>query len=103
VFADTLRSIAVVVAAGIAEVFDAVTSEEADAAAAITVSFLILMSLIPLFRGLCISFSELRAILAEEASEKMFAISETDSHAPTEIETETETATTAAEALQGVV
>ena len=72
VFADTLRSIAVVVAAAFAEVSDLVTSEEADATAAVVVSLLIILSLIPLLRGLCVTFSELRAIQAEERSERMF-------------------------------
>jgi Co/Zn/Cd efflux system component len=72
VFADTLRSIAVIVAAGIAEVVDSVTPEEADAAAAVVVSILVLLSLIPLFHGLVQSVSELRAIRREEESETMF-------------------------------
>lgn len=72
VFADTLRSIAVVIASCIAELVDGVTPEEADATAAIIVSFLILLSLIPLFHGLVSTFSELRMIRAEERSERMF-------------------------------
>jgi Co/Zn/Cd efflux system component len=72
VFADTLRSIAVVVAAGLAEVVDGITSEEADAAAAVTVSILIVLSLIPLLHGLSMSVSELRAIQAEERDEKLY-------------------------------
>lgn len=66
-----------VIAATIAEFVDVVTSEEADAAAAVTVSVLILLSLLPLCRGLFVSFSELRAIMAEEKSEKMFAGAQT--------------------------
>jgi Co/Zn/Cd efflux system component len=72
VFADTLRSIAVVVAAGLAEVVDGITSEEADAAAAVTVSILIILSLMPLLHGLWMSVSELRAIQAEERDEKLY-------------------------------
>lgn len=56
----------------IAELVDEVTPEEADATAAIVVSGLILLSLLPLFHGLLQTFSELRAIRAEESSEKMF-------------------------------
>jgi hypothetical protein len=72
VFADTLRSIAVIVASGVADVVDGVTPEEADAAAAVVVSILVLLSMVPLFHGLVQSVSELRAILFEEESEKMF-------------------------------
>lgn len=72
VFADTLRSIAVIVASGIADVVDGVTPEEADAAAAVVVSILVLLSMVPLFHGLVQSASELRAILREEESEKLF-------------------------------
>lgn len=73
VFADTLRSIAVIIAAVLAEVLPAVTPEEADATAAVVVSFLILLSLVPLLQGLWRSLAELRAIMAEERSERMFA------------------------------
>lgn len=66
VFADTLRSIAVILAAGIAEIVDAVTPEVADATAAVVVSVLILLSLIPLLQGLLQSFSELSALRIEE-------------------------------------
>lgn len=72
VFADTLRSIAVIIAAVLAEVVDGVTPEEADATAAVVVSVLILLSLLPLFHGLKQTFAELRAIRAEESSEMMF-------------------------------
>jgi Co/Zn/Cd efflux system component len=72
VFADTLRSIAVIVAAVVAKLVDEVTPEEADAAAAVVVSVLILLSLIPLFHGMIQTSSELRAIRAEESSESMF-------------------------------
>ena len=68
-FADTLRSLAVIAAATVAELFDEVTSEEADAMAAVLVSVLILLSLVPLFQGWVHSYKELRAILAEEKSE----------------------------------
>ena len=72
VFADTLRSIAVIIAVMFAKFVGGVTPEEADATAAIVVSGLILLSLLPLFHGLVRTFSELRAIRAEESSEKMF-------------------------------
>ena len=71
VFADTLRSIAVIIAAVLAEILPAVTPEEADATAAVVVSGLILLSLLPLLQGLSRSVVELCAILAEERSERM--------------------------------
>ena len=49
VFADTLRSLAVILASLSAEVIDGITPEEADASAAIIVSILIVLSLVPLF------------------------------------------------------
>ena len=61
-FADTLRSVAVIVAAVVAEIAEAVTSEVADATAAVVVSALILLSLVPLFSGLVRTFSELQSI-----------------------------------------
>ena len=69
VFADTLRSIAVILAALVAEL-TSVTSEEADSAAAIAVSILILLSLIPLLQGMYQSAIELRAIRRQERLEK---------------------------------
>ena len=66
-----MRSVAVILAAALAEIFDDVTAEEADAAAALVVSLLILLSLIPLFQGLQQSVRELWAIRAEERSETM--------------------------------
>ena len=71
VFADTLRSLAVIVAATVAEVADGVTSEEADATAAVVVSALILLSLFPLLSGLVKTFGELRSINAEERDERI--------------------------------
>lgn len=68
VFADTLRSIAVVIASIIAELVDSVTPEVADATAAVIVSVIILVSLLPLFRGLFHTWRELRSITREEQS-----------------------------------
>jgi hypothetical protein len=62
----------VIAASLTAELFDEVTSEEADAMAAVLVSVLILLSLIPLLQGWLQSYKELRAILAEERSETLF-------------------------------
>jgi Co/Zn/Cd efflux system component len=77
VFADTLRSIAVIIAAITAELVPEVTPEEADATAAVIVSFLIVMSLIPLVQGLVRSTIELRAIYAEERSDLLLRRTET--------------------------
>jgi len=63
----------VIIAAVIAEFVDEVTSEEADATAAVVVSALILLSLIPLVQGLVKTFGELRAMRAEEAMKKNFS------------------------------
>lgn len=74
VFADTLRSLAVILASGVAELSPTVTPEVADSTAAVVVSVLILLSLIPLFQGLLHSIAELQSIRAEERSETMFAV-----------------------------
>jgi Co/Zn/Cd efflux system component len=65
VFADTLRSLAIILAAGIALTVHSVKPEVADASAAVVVSGLILVSLVPLVRGLTRTASELCAIAAE--------------------------------------
>lgn len=65
VFADTIRSLTVIVASVTAEVSKLVTPEEADAAAAVIVSAIILLSLVPLFSGLIRTWRELRSITAE--------------------------------------
>lgn len=72
VFADTLRSIAVLIAAALAKVVPGVSAIEADAAAAILVSFLIVLSLVPLFQGLNKSLVELRSINAFEKQEARY-------------------------------
>mmetsp|Transcript_7162 Transcript_7162/g.12993 ORF Transcript_7162/g.12993 Transcript_7162/m.12993 type:complete len:385 (-) Transcript_7162:198-1352(-) len=66
VFADTLRSIAVIIATIIARTVDSVTPEVADATAAVIVSLIIFLSLVPLFRGLINTWYELRSIAREE-------------------------------------
>jgi Co/Zn/Cd efflux system component len=55
VCADTLRSTAVLIAASIATLFPAIPGETADAAAAIAVSIIILVSVIPLIQGLVLT------------------------------------------------
>ncbi|GKY98234.1 hypothetical protein MPSEU_000781100 [Mayamaea pseudoterrestris] len=69
VFADTLRSIAVLIAAAIAKLVPGVTSEEADSTAAVFVSILIVLSLVPLLQGLRRSGSELISIMRAERHE----------------------------------
>jgi Co/Zn/Cd efflux system component len=69
--ADTLRSIAVLLAAGIASLFPQhITPELADAGAALIVSLIIAMSLVPLFGGLIATFGELRALHHQYALEQ---------------------------------
>eukprot|EP00565_Helicotheca_tamesis_P004652 CAMPEP_0185732744 /NCGR_PEP_ID=MMETSP1171-20130828/17353_1 /TAXON_ID=374046 /ORGANISM="Helicotheca tamensis, Strain CCMP826" /LENGTH=360 /DNA_ID=CAMNT_0028402313 /DNA_START=122 /DNA_END=1201 /DNA_ORIENTATION=+ len=72
VFADTLRSIAVVIAAGLAAIFECIRPEASDSVAAIVVSFIILISLGPLLVGLFVSIRELRALYrtASEAKDR---------------------------------
>ena len=70
VFADTLRSVAVVVASILAMFVQGITPEEADATAAVVVSLIILFSLIPLIHGLIRTQMELVAIRKEEATEQ---------------------------------
>ena len=62
VFADTLRSIAVIFASTLAEFHPKITSEVADAGAAVVVSILIVLSLIPLFTGMVQTMQSLRRI-----------------------------------------
>lgn len=54
-----MRSTAVLVAAAIAELFDSVSSSNADSWAAIAVSITILLSLIPLIRGLIVTANQI--------------------------------------------
>jgi len=59
VCADTMRSVAVLIAAGIATAFQQIQSGDADAWAAIVVSLIILGSLLPLLHGLFITTKEI--------------------------------------------
>jgi Co/Zn/Cd efflux system component len=63
VCADTLRSVAVVLAAGIATIFPSIPGETADAAAAVAVSIIIFVSLLPLIQGLVITAFEIKYLL----------------------------------------
>ena len=70
VFADTLRSIAVIIAAAVAKAApNSVSPEIADASAALAVYLLIFVSIYPLLRGLRRLILEYRAILAQERAE----------------------------------
>jgi ACR3 family arsenite efflux pump ArsB len=66
-----MRSTAVLVAAGIAFTFDAVSPAEADSWAAIAVSVTILLSLIPLIRGLVVTA---RQIIIESKNRPSFIL-----------------------------
>ena len=66
-----MRSIAVLVAASLSELIEGITPEEADASAAVVVSGLILLSLVPLLKGLVQSYSELSLIKAEEKNDEL--------------------------------
>lgn len=70
VVADTLRSLAVVIAASLATVFNCIPSDVADATGAIVVSFIIAISLGPLLAGLFDAWSELSKLNEEERKEK---------------------------------
>lgn len=69
VFADTLRSIAVISAACIAEFVEGVESNQADAIATLIVSFLIFLSLLPLVAGLYSTALKLREEKYTETAE----------------------------------
>lgn len=60
--ADTLRSIAVLIAAGIASVFQGVQNDVADAMAAMAVSIIIVVSLFPLLHGLFLTAQEIHSL-----------------------------------------
>jgi len=62
VFADTLRSLAVIFASLLAKFTDSVTSEVADSVAAVVVSILIVLSLVPLFGGMLQTFRALNQV-----------------------------------------
>jgi hypothetical protein len=62
VFADTLRSTAVIIASVAAETVESVTPKSADATAALIVSILIALSLIPLISGLVRTIGSLRDV-----------------------------------------
>jgi len=66
-----VRSIAVLIAAVLGEYIDAITPEVADAAAAVVVSGIILIALLPLLSGMLRTGFELYAIRREEASERI--------------------------------
>mmetsp|Transcript_2036 Transcript_2036/g.3212 ORF Transcript_2036/g.3212 Transcript_2036/m.3212 type:complete len:364 (+) Transcript_2036:250-1341(+) len=57
--ADTMRSVAVLIAALIASIFSSVDGETADATAAVVVSIIIIVSLLPLLHGLFLTAKEI--------------------------------------------
>ena len=62
VAADTMRSFAVILASLLAKFTNAVTSEVADATAAVIVSILIFLSVLPLIGGMVQTFQSLKHI-----------------------------------------
>lgn len=63
VFADTLRSVAVLFSAGFAYLFPRIISPfQADSLGAIVVSIIILLSLVPLVQGLFLTARKIQAI-----------------------------------------
>jgi len=54
----------------LAKLVDGITSEVADAGAAVAVSIIILLAIIPLFVGIKKTWCELHGIRTEEANEK---------------------------------
>jgi len=66
VFADTIRSIAVLIASILAEFVESVTPEEADAVAAVIVSGIILLALLPLLAGIKRTWVSFYSIRQEE-------------------------------------
>ena len=67
--ADTLRSIAVLLAAGFSYLFPSLlTAADADAWGAVVVSVIILVSLAPLFQGLYLTADKIRIIWFHESS-----------------------------------
>lgn len=71
VFADTVRSVAVLIASLLGKYVDVVTPEVADAAAAVVVSLIILIALIPLLSGMVKTTCELITIRREEVRERI--------------------------------
>lgn len=62
VMADTMRSVTVLIAAGLATVIDSISPDMADAVGAIIVSFIIAISLGPLLSGLFETWSQIREL-----------------------------------------
>jgi len=81
VLADTIRSVAVMLAAIIAMLSPEITPQEADASAAVVVSVIIMIALLPLLSGLKDTGFELYAIRREETSEKYALANSSSSNA----------------------
>lgn len=74
VFADTVRSLAVLIASIIGQFVGVVTPEVADASAAIVVSAVIILVSLPLLSGMYRTSLELYDIRREERSEMMMLL-----------------------------
>jgi len=72
IFADTLRSAAVLLAVGLAYLFpNHISATDADAGGAIVVSIIILLSLLPLIQGLWLTMCKIRAIWEERDTDDL--------------------------------
>ncbi len=69
VLADSMRTVSILGAVILSLLISSITAEVADSAAAVAVSFIILVALLPLIRGLVFASLELRQIKAEEQAE----------------------------------
>ena len=78
VMADTMRSIAVLIAAGIAWRYKSIDPSTADASAAVVVSIIIALSLGPLLAALVRTFKEIVDIRREKAVARRDAQNSTD-------------------------
>ena len=65
VCADTMRSAAVLIAAALAFLVPGLVPAVADSLAAVVVSFIILMSLLPLLQGLFLTAIEITSLLQD--------------------------------------
>ena len=62
-----MRSIAVLVSSALAKIFDNISGEQADDVAAMIVSIIIFISVIPLLHGITLTLADLQAFKKEEA------------------------------------
>jgi len=68
IFADTLRSIAVLTASLVAMSVDTIHPNQADAVARLAISFLIFLTVLPLTKGLFLTWKELQNLIKQETT-----------------------------------